>query len=74
MEEVYHAKPLSMSFCLECHRDPAAKVRPADKITDMDWKWSADPIKNAEQQKAFGTKFVHDFQVQSLQNCSACHR
>ena len=24
MDEVYHAKPFSMSFCLDCHRDPAA--------------------------------------------------
>jgi len=26
MDEVYQAKPLTMSFCLECHRDPAAKI------------------------------------------------
>ena len=74
MEEVYHAKPLSMKFCLDCHRDPAAKVRPADKITDLNWQWSPDPNINAEQQKAFGEKFVKDHQVESLQNCSACHR
>ena len=74
MEEVYHAKPLSMSFCLDCHRDPAAKVRPLDKITDLNWKPSDDPNVAAEKQKAFGEKFVHDFRVESLQNCSACHR
>ena len=74
MEEVYHAQPLSMKFCLNCHRDPAAKVRPADKITDLNWQWSPDPNVNAEQQKAFGAKFVKDHQVESLQNCSACHR
>ncbi len=38
MDEVYHAKPLSMSFCLDCHRDPATRLRPLDKITDLDWK------------------------------------
>jgi hypothetical protein len=74
MEEVYHAQPLSMKFCLNCHRDPAAKVRPADKITDLNWRWSPDPNVNAEQQKAFGEKFVKDHRVESLQNCSACHR
>jgi len=42
MDEVYHAKPLSMAFCLDCHRDPAAKLRPPDKITDLNWKWSDD--------------------------------
>jgi len=74
MTEVYHAKPLSMAFCLDCHRNPAAKVRPADKITDLNWQWSGDPNIAAQQQKTFGEKFVHDFRVESLQNCSACHR
>ena len=74
MDEVYHAKPLSMGFCLECHRDPAAHIRPVEKVTDLDWKWDADPKKAAEMQRANGTKFVHDWKVQSLQNCSTCHR
>jgi hypothetical protein len=74
MEEVFHAQPLSMTFCLDCHRDPASKVRPLDKITDLDWKWSTDPAENARQQKAAGSKLVHDWKVESLQNCSACHR
>lgn len=74
MDEVSHAKPMSMAFCLDCHRDPASKVRPPDKITDLDWKWSEDPQKNAELQKQHGTQFVHDWKVESLQSCSACHR
>jgi hypothetical protein len=74
MEEVYHAQPLSMTFCLDCHRDPASKVRPLEKVTDLDWKWSTDPEENARQQKAAGSKLVHDWKVESLQNCSACHR
>ena len=74
MTEVYHAKPLSMAFCLDCHRNPAAKVRPPGKITDLNWTWSGDPNIAAQQQKAFGEKFVHDFRIESLQNCSACHR
>ncbi|MBM3822099.1 MAG: cytochrome c3 family protein [Verrucomicrobia bacterium] len=74
MDEVSHAKPLSMAFCLDCHRDPAAKIRPPDKITDLNWKWSEDPVKNAELQKQHGAQFVHDWKVESLQSCSACHR
>ncbi|HPY30203.1 MAG TPA: cytochrome c3 family protein [Verrucomicrobiota bacterium] len=74
MDEVYHAKPFSMSFCLECHRDPAAKLRPLDKITDLNWTWSEDPTQAAQQQRAQGEKFVHDWNVESLQSCSACHR
>ncbi len=74
MDEVYHAKPFGMSFCLECHRDPGARLRPPDKITDLNWKWNDDPLKAAEMQKANGTKFLHEWKVQSLESCSACHR
>jgi len=74
MDEVYHAKPLSMSFCLECHRDPASRIRPLDKVTDLHWTWNEDPVVSAELQRANGKTLVHDWNVQSLQNCSACHR
>lgn len=74
MDEVYHAKSLSMAFCLDCHRDPAARLRPPDKITDLNWKWSEDPKQNKELQRANGEKFVHDWNVESLQTCSTCHR
>ena len=74
MDEVYHAKPLSMSFCLNCHRDPSAALRPPDKITDLDWTWSDDPKKAAEMQKLKGREFQHEWRVQSLTSCSACHR
>src|SRR6266516_3589016 len=74
MDEVYHAQPLSMTFCLDCHRNPAARVRPPDRITDLNWKWNDDPKIAAEMQKQNGEKFVHEWKVQSLQSCSACHR
>lgn len=74
MDEVYHAKPLSMSFCLDCHRNPAARLRPPERITELDWKWNDDPKVAAELQKANGEKFARDWKVESLQNCSACHR
>src|SRR6266581_4961506 len=74
MEEVYHAKPLSMTFCLDCHRQPAAKLRPLDKITDLGWNWDDDPKVAAARQSAKGNEFVEHWKVQSLQSCSACHR
>jgi mono/diheme cytochrome c family protein len=74
MDEVYHAKPFGMSFCLECHRDPAAKIRPVDQVTNLDWTWDNDPEKAAQMQQAQGEQMVHDWRVESLVNCSACHR
>lgn len=68
MDEVKHVKPLSMSFCLECHRDPAAKIRPQEEVFNLNW---VAPQDFAETK---GKKMVHDMRVESLQNCSACHR
>jgi hypothetical protein len=69
MDEVRHAKPLSMTFCLDCHRDPAANLRPPADVYNLDWQ-AASP----ERQRADGERFVHDWKVKSLENCSACHR
>lgn len=69
MDEVYHSKPLSMSFCLECHRHPETKLRPLDKITDLQWQ----PESEAAQHQ-FGLKTMKDWKVESLQTCAACHR
>jgi hypothetical protein len=74
MDEVYHAKPFSMSFCLDCHRDPAAHIRPTDKVTDLGWTWSTNAAEAEKLQEVNGKKFVHDWKVESLQSCSACHR
>ena len=74
MDEVYHDKPLSMSFCLDCHRDPAAYIRPTDEVYNLGWEWSTNAVMAARLQETNGKKFVHDWKVQSLQSCSACHR
>jgi len=69
MDEVYQSKPLSMTFCLDCHRHPETKLRPPDKITDLNWK----PESEMKQQE-FGRKAMEQWKVESLQTCSACHR
>jgi hypothetical protein len=69
MDEVYHSKPLSMGFCLDCHRNPAPNLRPPEKVTDLNWT-----PENGGIPKDFGLKAVHDWKVNSSQNCSACHR
>lgn len=74
MDEVAQSKPLNMTYCLECHRNPAARLRPPDKITDLNWKWSDDPKLAAQLQQTHGQEFVTNWKVESLQNCSACHR
>jgi mono/diheme cytochrome c family protein len=58
-----------MAFCLECHRNPEAKLRPLDKVTDLGWQFES-PEKQAE----FGEDALRRWRVESLENCSACHR
>jgi hypothetical protein len=69
MDTVHHDKPLSMGFCLDCHRDPAAHLRPLDQVTNLDWK-----APSAEAQRAIGAKLVSDWKVKPPQSCSGCHR
>ncbi|WOO43643.1 cytochrome c3 family protein [Rubellicoccus peritrichatus] len=69
METVYHAKSLSMAFCLECHRNPENFIRPIDKVYDLTWK-----PENRQAQLEMGEKFVHDWNVTPPQSCSGCHR
>lgn len=63
MEEVYHAKSLSMSFCLDCHRKPEENIRPLQFVTQLDWKGQVD-----------GKQLVHDWKIQPGDSCSVCHR
>ncbi|MEW6253345.1 MAG: cytochrome c3 family protein [Planctomycetota bacterium] len=72
MDVVYQAKPLSMAWCLECHRNPAPNLRPAEAITDMTWGPPAgvDPEALAAQlMKQYGIRGVDE-----LTSCSVCHR
>src|SRR5277367_2492116 len=71
MEQVQQVKPLSMGWCLECHRDPGSHLRPKDvAVTDMNWKSSDDPNFSAEDLlKEYG---IHD--VAYMTSCSTCHR
>ncbi len=70
MDTVTHMKPLSMGFCLDCHRNPEQVVRPLDKVTDLGWKHP----EGTEGQLRDGAKFVHDWNIKPPQSCSGCHR
>ncbi len=62
MEVVRIEAPLSMSWCLDCHRNPAPHLRPKEEITNMAWKPKAHATSN---QMAAVTPPEH---------CSGCHR
>lgn len=67
MGQVYAAEPLTMRFCLDCHRDPQRHLRPLDAITDMDWRPS-------RPQEEVGRALAAQYGVRSVTHCTACHR
>ncbi len=69
MEVVAHDKPLSMGFCLDCHRDPASHVREPADIFNLDSKTIAQ---NSGMQGA--RDFVTKRNIKPPQSCSGCHR
>ncbi len=68
MDVVYHAKPFSMTFCLDCHRNPGPNLRPKDQITNLDW----DPHQHLP--KEWFARAKKEWKINASQNCSACHR
>ena len=70
MPLVYQQATLQMSWCLDCHRDPAKYVRPRDQVYNMAWERPADD-------PGLGARLVQEYKIASvaqLTNCSTCHR
>jgi hypothetical protein len=66
MEVVRQVEPLSMGWCLECHRQPELYLRPDDEITTMGYVQPADFVeRNLERMRTQA--------IQPPTNCSACH-
>lgn len=64
-EIVRQSEPLSMGWCLRCHRDPSAHLRPADELTLMQPANAERAAQLWEQRKD---------QLNPPQHCSGCHR
>lgn len=66
MDVVRQEEPLSMGWCLECHRQPELYLRPTEEITTMGYVQPSDFIeRNLEQ--------IRTKSIQPPTNCSACH-
>lgn len=67
MEVVQQAEPLSMAWCLDCHRRPEKHLRPVEQVTAMDWAPDEDP-------EALGRRLRQAHQINPSTDCSTCHR
>ena len=67
MVEVKQDQPLSMSWCLDCHRNPDPNLRPPEEVTNMTWKAPGDPAE-------FGKALREKNHIAPPTDCSTCHR
>ena len=66
MPRVYKVAPITMGWCIECHRAPERHLRPRELITAMEWVAPAGG--------ELGRRLAREYGVRSLTHCSTCHR
>lgn len=71
MQVVHQDQPHSMSWCLECHRNPAARIREPKDVFNLDSARLAD--QGPEGQKK-AEEYIHNWKVLPPTSCSGCHR
>lgn len=67
MIEVKQVMPLSMAWCLECHRNPAPNIRPVELVTNLAWTPERDPAE-------IGREIIAQKHINPPVHCSGCHR
>jgi cytochrome c2 len=68
MDVVQAAVEMTMSWCLECHRQPERFVRPQDEVFNLAWQPPAN-------QQEVGHELVDEYGIRReiLTDCSLCH-
>jgi hypothetical protein len=61
--------PLTMQWCLDCHRDPAPNLRPLEDVFATDWHAPKDQDERGKH--LMETYRIH---IANLTDCSVCHR
>lgn len=67
MEKVTQSQPLSMSWCLDCHRNPEPYLRPPQEMTNFTWSPSSEWFTQRAQH-------IKNLNLKPPVDCSACHR
>ncbi|MGB0952951.1 MAG: cytochrome c3 family protein [Planctomycetota bacterium] len=67
MDVVRQQETLSMGWCLDCHRDPAPRLRPREHVTDLGWD-------TTEDRQALGERLMKENHIQPREDCTTCHR
>ncbi|MGH2541422.1 MAG: cytochrome c3 family protein [Ardenticatenaceae bacterium] len=60
-------EPMTMQWCLDCHREPAQYVRPLEEVFTMGYEPPVD-------QSVLGRQLVEEYGIESKTDCWICHR
>jgi hypothetical protein len=66
MPEIMRKSPLTMGWCIECHRDPTPNLRPKEFITSMTWQ--------PDDARKVGESVAKANGVHTRTSCTTCHR
>jgi hypothetical protein len=69
MPVIVHDQPLSMGWCLDCHREPENHLRPVAEATNLSWRPS-----QGRTQRDLGLYLKAAYKVQAPEQCTGCHR
>ncbi len=77
MEVITHVEPLSMAWCLDCHRAPENHLRPLEEVYNFNYgdddvaKYSSDA--SVDTTFELGQKLKQQFEVRPKTTCATCH-
>ena len=71
MPLVWKDQPLTMEWCLSCHREPERHLRPREEIFNMKFAYASEAQQLEEGRKLVAKNRVP---VHRLSDCSTCHR
>jgi hypothetical protein len=69
MPVVVHDKPLSMGWCLDCHRRPEEHLRPLSEVTNFAWQ-----PPEGRSKLDYGRFLKDESRIHAPEHCAGCHR
>lgn len=73
MDVVTQVEPLSMKWCLDCHRNPEPHIRDPQLVTQLDFK-PTDAEGNDIDVADYGKEWAEKLEIKTNISCSTCHR
>lgn len=78
MAVVSTVEPLSMSWCLDCHRNPERHLRPVEEVYNLGWQpETLEGESLADAQLRIGQELKDKYNIHDrayMTACSTCHR